>query len=103
MTYTDILYEKKDGVAWITINRPEVRNAFRTRTVRELTEAFEDAKFDRTIGVVVLTGAGDKAFCAGADLKGVGDRGTTLQARESFSGLPRILEAMARMRTLATC
>ena len=47
MAYTDILYEKKDGVAWITINRPEVRNAFRTRTVRELTEAFEDAKFDR--------------------------------------------------------
>ena len=43
MDHTDIRYEKKDGVAWVTINRPEVRNAFRTRTVAELTEAFEDA------------------------------------------------------------
>ncbi|MBI1848500.1 MAG: enoyl-CoA hydratase/isomerase family protein, partial [Candidatus Rokubacteria bacterium] len=48
---------------------------------------------------IVLSGAGDRAFCAGADLKGVGDRGTTLAARESFGGLPRILEAIARMRT----
>jgi enoyl-CoA hydratase/carnithine racemase len=47
----------------------------------------------------VLSGAGEKAFCAGADLKGAGERGTTLQARESFGGLPRILEAIARMRT----
>src|SRR4030095_1132221 len=49
--------------------------------------------------VIVLRGAGERAFCAGADLKGVGDRGTTLPAREAFSGLPRVLEAMARMRT----
>ncbi len=72
MTYTDILYEKKDGVAWITINRPEVRNAFRTRTVHELTEAFTDARFDPAVGVVVLTGAGDRAFCAGGDQKARG-------------------------------
>ena len=58
MDHTDIRYEKKDGVAWITINRPEVRNAFRTRTVAELTEAFEDARWDRTVGVAVLTGFG---------------------------------------------
>ena len=63
MAYTDILYEKKGGVAWITINRPEVRNAFRTTTVAELTDAFVDARWDGAIGVVVLTGAGDKAFC----------------------------------------
>jgi naphthoate synthase len=69
MTYTDILYEKKDGVAWITINRPEVRNAFRTRTVHELTDAFTDARFDPSVGVVVLTGAGDRAFCSGGDQK----------------------------------
>jgi naphthoate synthase len=75
MAHLDILYEKKDGIAWITINRPEVRNAFRTRTVRELTEAFEDAKFDPTVGVVVLTGAGDKAFCAGGDQKERGQEG----------------------------
>ncbi len=73
MTYTDILHDKKDGVAWITINRPEVRNAFRTRTVHELTDAFLDARFDPAVGVVVLTGAGDKAFCSGGDQK---ERGT---------------------------
>jgi naphthoate synthase len=75
MTYTDILYEKKDGVAWITINRPEVRNAFRTRTVAELTEAFEDARWDASVGVAVLTGAGDKAFCSGGDQKERGQGG----------------------------
>jgi naphthoate synthase len=75
MTYTDILYEKRDGVAWITINRPEVRNAFRTRTCHELTDAFLDARFDPAIGVVVLTGAGDKAFCSGGDQKERGGGG----------------------------
>lgn len=79
MTYTDILYEKKDGVAWITINRPEVRNAFRTRTVHELTDAFLDARFDPAVGVVVLTGAGDKAFCSGGDQK---ERGSGGYSRE---------------------
>jgi 1,4-dihydroxy-2-naphthoyl-CoA synthase len=80
MAYTDILYEKKDGVAWITINRPEVRNAFRTRTVRELTHAFEDAPWDHAIGVVVLTDAGDKAFCSGGDQKERGQGGHALGA-----------------------
>ncbi len=75
MTYTDILYEKRDGVAWITINRPEVRNAFRTRTVAELTAAFVDARWDPTVGVAVLTGAGDKAFCSGGDQKERGQGG----------------------------
>jgi naphthoate synthase len=69
MSYTDVLYDKQDGVAWITINRPAVRNAFRTRTVHELTDAFEDARYDPAVGVVVLTGAGDKAFCSGGDQK----------------------------------
>ena len=73
--YTDILYEKRDGVAWITINRPEVRNAFRTRTVAELTDAFSDARWDPSVGVVVLTGAGDKAFCSGGDQKERGQGG----------------------------
>ena len=73
MTFKDILYEKKDGIAWITINRPETRNAFRTRTVAELTDAFGDARWDPSVGVVVLTGAGEKAFCSGGDQK---ERGT---------------------------
>jgi 2-ketocyclohexanecarboxyl-CoA hydrolase len=81
MPYTDILYEKNDGVAWITINRPEVRNAFRTRTVRELTEAFEDARWDRSVGVVVLTGAGDRAFCSGGDQKERGQSGYATDER----------------------
>ncbi len=75
MAYTDILYDKKNGVAWITINRPEVRNAFRTTTVAELTDAFLDARWDPAIGVVVLTGAGDKAFCSGGDQKERGQGG----------------------------
>ena len=75
MTYTDVLYDKQDGVAWITINRPETRNAFRTRTVHELTDAFQDARWDPSVGVVVLTGAGDKAFCSGGDQKERGSGG----------------------------
>ncbi|MFQ5458413.1 MAG: enoyl-CoA hydratase-related protein, partial [Myxococcota bacterium] len=65
----DLLYDKKEGVARITINRPERRNAFRARTVTELLAAFQDAWDDAGVGVVVLTGAGDKAFCSGGDQK----------------------------------
>src|SRR5213083_477160 len=67
MPYDDILYDARDGVAWITINRPEVRNAFRAKTVDELIAAFRAAWADPEVGVVVLTGAGDKAFSAGGD------------------------------------
>ena len=69
MQFEDILYETRDGVAWITINRPEVRNAFRGQTVDEMIAAFRAAWADREVGVVVLTGAGDKAFCSGGDQK----------------------------------
>ncbi len=83
MQFTDITYEKQDGrtlagaegdgpdgtVAWVTINRPQVRNAFRARTVDELVAAFRQAWADPDVGVVVLTGAGDKAFCSGGDQK----------------------------------
>jgi dihydroxynaphthoic acid synthetase len=81
MNYTDILVEKKDGIAWITINRPQVRNAFRTRTVAELTDAFVDVRWDPTVGVVVLTGAGDKAFCSGGDQKERGHGGYATDQR----------------------
>ncbi len=68
--YTDILYHKSlDGIAKITINRPEVRNAFRPQTVKEMIQAFADARFDEQIGVIVLTGQGEKAFCSGGDQK----------------------------------
>ena len=67
MSFEDILYAKEDGIATITINRPAVLNAFRAETVDELTEAFKDAWLDRTIGVVILTGTGERAFCVGGD------------------------------------
>jgi len=65
--YADIRLEKKDGVARITIDRPKVMNAFRGQTVEELIHAVSDAGWDRDIGVIVLTGAGDRAFCTGGD------------------------------------
>lgn len=74
--YTDIIYEKTaDGVARVTINRPEVRNAFRPRTVTELIDAFVDAREDQRVGVVILTGAGELAFCSGGDQRVRGDAG----------------------------
>ena len=73
--FTDILYHKTEGIAKITINRPRVRNAFRPQTVVQMMRALEDARDDETIGVVILTGAGDKAFCSGGDMKVRGDAG----------------------------
>jgi len=69
MDLTDVRYEQRAGVAWITIDRPERRNAFRGTTVRELIACFRDAWHDAAVGVAVLTGAGDKAFCSGGDQK----------------------------------
>jgi 2-ketocyclohexanecarboxyl-CoA hydrolase len=67
MPFQDILYEKRDGIATITINRPKVLNAFRAETIEEMLEAMRDAEDDDEIGVVVLGGAGDRAFCSGGD------------------------------------
>jgi len=74
--FTDIRYERTDdGIAKITINRPEVRNAFRPLTVREMQEAFALAREDGTIGAVILTGEGPEAFCSGGDQRIRGDAG----------------------------
>ena len=73
--YEDIIYEKAEGIAKVTINRPEVRNAFRPTTLFELSEAFDDARDDPEVGVIILTGAGDLAFCSGGDQKIRGDAG----------------------------
>ena len=67
MSYRDILYEVKNGAAWITINRPEKYNAFTATTCEELIDAMRRAGWDKAVGVIVLTGAGDRAFCTGAD------------------------------------
>ena len=75
-SYTDIKYEKsEEGIAKVTINRPEVRNAFRPLTVREMRSALEDSREDTDIGVIILTGEGDKAFCSGGDQRVRGDSG----------------------------
>lgn len=72
--YTDIIYDKREGLAFVTINRPEVLNAFRPRTIDELRNAFERAWNDEGVGVVVLTGAG-RSFCTGGDVKVRGEGG----------------------------
>ena len=64
----NVLYEKKDAIAFVTVNRPTVRNALNAQTIRELKSAFERAKNDEDVRAVILTGAGDKAFVAGADI-----------------------------------
>src|SRR5947209_10886694 len=78
--YKDILFEVRDGVAYITINRPEKYNAFTPQTCEELIDAFRRAGADKSVAVIVLAGAGDKAFCTGADQSahegGYGGRGT---------------------------
>ena len=76
LDFEDIIFEKsEEGIAKITINRPEVRNAFRPLTVREMQQALEDAREDSGIGVIILTGAGEKAFCSGGDQRIRGDAG----------------------------
>ncbi|CAN5863768.1 1,4-dihydroxy-2-naphthoyl-CoA synthase [soil metagenome] len=73
--YTDIRYATAEGIAKVTINRPEVRNAFRPTTLFELSRAFDAARDDPEIGVIVLTGEGDQAFCSGGDQRIRGDDG----------------------------
>ncbi len=74
-TYQDIRYETSDGIAKVTINRPEVRNAFRPQTLFELSSAFEVARDDPSVGVVILTGEGPLAFCSGGDQRIRGNDG----------------------------
>ena len=83
--YEDILYGKMGGLARISINRPEVRNAFRPQTVVELLDAFAAAREDPDVGVVIFTGEGDLAFCSGGDQRVRGDRGYV-----GGDGVPRL-------------
>jgi naphthoate synthase len=96
-SFSDITYHKANGIAKITINRPEVRNAFRPLTVEELQRAFTDARDDADIGVIILTGAGDLAFCSGGDQRVRGDAGY----RDS-DGVMRlnVLDLQRQIRTL---
>ncbi len=97
-TFTDIEFERtEDGIAKITINRPDVRNAFRPQTVHELKEALEICREDSKIGVVILTGKGPDAFCSGGDQKVRGHAGYVGQ-----DGVPRlnILDVQKQIRFL---
>ena len=93
--FQDIVYERFEGIARVTINRPEVRNAFRPETVFELLAALDDAHEDPDVGVVLLTGAGDRAFCSGGDQKVRGHGGYVGKDR-----VPRlnILEVQRKIR-----
>ncbi len=93
--YEDIVYEKFEGMAKVTINRPEVRNAFRPTTLFELADAFNEARDDTDVGVIILTGAGDKAFCSGGDQKVRGEGGYL-----DPKGTPRlnVLDLQVQMR-----
>jgi naphthoate synthase len=73
--FGDIIYQVAEGIAKITINRPEVRNAFRPETLAELQEAFSLARDDESVGVIIFTGAGSEAFCSGGDINVRGDDG----------------------------
>ncbi len=73
--FTDVLYQCADGIAKITINRPQVRNAFRPQTIIELQSAFSLARDNEEVGVIILTGAGNEAFCSGGDINVRGDDG----------------------------
>jgi naphthoate synthase len=84
-SYTDILFEKAEGIGKITINRPEVRNAFRPLTVSEMINAFNVCREDQEIGVVILTGQGEKAFCSGGDQRIRGEGGYV-----GKDGIPRL-------------
>lgn len=95
-TYTDILYETAEGIAKITINRPEVRNAFRPQTLFELMDAFAAAREDASVGVAILTGAGTKAFCSGGDQRVRGSGGYV-----GDDGVPR-LNALDLQRVIRT-
>ncbi len=95
--FEDIRYEKAEGIAKITINRPEVRNAFRPQTLFELTWAFTDAREDSEVGVIILTGEGPHAFCSGGDQRIRGDKGYV-----GNDGVPRlnVLDLQKQIRSL---
>lgn len=94
MSYETILYAKTDRVIRITLNRPDKRNALTPQLLEELTHAFGEADRDKDACVVVLTGAGDKAFCAGADLGGFAQADGLLEKYEAQGHFPRLFRAM---------
>ncbi len=95
--YTDIRYETAEGIAKVTIARPEVRNAFRPLTVREMSRAFAEARDDPAVGIVILTGEGPDAFCSGGDQKIRGDDG---YVDEQGTGRLNVLDLQIQIRRM---
>jgi len=100
--FTDVIYEVAEGMAKITINRPEVRNAFRPQTLFELQEAFELARDDDQVGVIIFTGAGSEAFCSGGDINVRGDDGYLGDDKLAKKGIGRlnVLDLQIQIRRL---
>src|ERR1035441_8642164 len=100
--YEDIIYESAEGIARITINRPERRNAFSPQTLFELSDAFERARDDVEVGAIILTGAGGDAFCSGGDQKIRGDDGYMGDAAGARGGVGRlnVLDLQIQIRRL---
>lgn len=101
MNFNEIIYEKKDGIAKVIINRPERYNAFTSLTLVEMFQAFRDAWADKSIGVVVLSGTGDKAFCTGGDQKtkdasGYGQGQATFDLLDAHGQLIEIIRAIPK-------
>lgn len=86
----DIIYVKRDGIAKITINRPERMNAFRARTLLEMVEALLDSWGDKSVGVIVITGAGDRAFCTGGDQVDRGPGGYAAEEEQVIPGITNL-------------
>ena len=101
-SYHDIKYEKSGGIAKITINRPEVRNAFRPQTLFELSDAFNKARDDTSVGVIILTGEGDQAFCSGGDQRIRGNDGYIGSDSIGQAGIGRlnVLDLQIQIRRL---
>src|ERR671919_2746039 len=100
--YGDIRYETAEGIAKITIARPEVRNAFRPQTVREMSDAFNRAREDLDVGVIVLTGEGPLAFCSGGDQRVRGDTGYLAEDEAAQRGIGRfhVTDLQVQMRRM---
>ncbi|MBB6120137.1 1,4-dihydroxy-2-naphthoyl-CoA synthase [Nocardiopsis algeriensis] len=100
--YSDIIYETAEGIAKITINRPERHNAFRPQTLFELQDAFNVARDDSQVGVIILTGAGDQAFCSGGDQKIRGEDGYMGDDAVAQQGIGRlnVLDLQVQIRRL---
>jgi enoyl-CoA hydratase/carnithine racemase len=99
LNFKDIIYDKKDWIATISINRPEVYNAYSTLALQEMIQALEDASWDDGVAVVVITGVGDKAFCTGGDVKEYADE-YTKRPRDYWKWMGLFMHCLDLMRNL---